>query len=54
MNRKRGGFIVSPDFNWGNIKLQNLLEKELNIPLIVNNCTQIMILGDIWGRKASK
>lgn len=54
VNRKSGEIILSPDFNWKNVKLQSLLEKELDIPVIVDNCTRVMALGEIWGRNASK
>jgi predicted NBD/HSP70 family sugar kinase len=54
VNKKNGIIVLSPDFNWENVRLQSLLEKELDLPVVVDNCTRVMALGENWGRDANR
>jgi len=43
---KKGVVELSPDFNWKNVPLENLLASELNYPVVIDNCTRVMMLGE--------
>ena len=45
---------LSPDFNWKNVQLKNLLASELNYPVVIDNCTRVMMLGETWFGNAKK
>jgi len=45
---------LSPDFNWKNVQLKNLLASELNYPVVIDNCTRVMMLGESWYGNAKK
>lgn len=36
----------SPDFGWSNINLQEILQKEIDIPVFYDNSTRLMALGE--------
>jgi len=50
----RGFIKLSPDFNWSNIFLSDLLSSELNFPVKIDNCTRAMVLGEKWYGNAKK
>lgn len=50
----KGLIKLSPDFNWNNVSLENLLSSELNCPVIIDNCTRVMTLGEKWYGNAKK
>ncbi len=51
---KQSGYIsLSPDFNWKDVPLRSLLEETLKLPVIVDNCTRAMALGEKWHGSAS-
>jgi glucokinase len=54
VNSKKGVVELSPDFNWKNILLENLLASELNYPVVIDNCTRVMMLGETWYGNAKK
>ncbi len=46
---KNNGIIeFSPDFNWKKIKMRDLLTSKLGFPVIIDNCTRAMVLGERW------
>ena len=48
IDKKKGNVVLSPDFNWKNIPLHSLLEAELGLPVVIDNCTRAMALGEKW------
>ena len=48
VDSSNGIIELSPDFNWENIKLRDLLTSELGFPVIIDNCTRAMVLGERW------
>jgi len=43
------GFIhFSPDLEWENVPLRDILERETGLRVIVDNCTRVMALGEKW------
>lgn len=46
---KRRGFVkFSPDFNWRDVHFRRLLEQRLRLPVVINNCTRVAALGEMW------
>jgi len=41
-----GLILRSPDMGWENVNIKAILEKSLNLPLRVDNCTRAMALGE--------
>ena len=48
VEKNNGLIIFSPDFNWRNISIAELLEKKSGLPTIADNCTRVMTRGEIW------
>ena len=48
VDSNNGIIKLSPDFNWKNIHLRDLLTSELRFPVIIDNCTRVMVLGERW------
>ena len=48
VDSSNGIIELSPDFNWKNIHLRDLLISELGFPVIIDNCTRVMVLGERW------
>jgi glucokinase-like ROK family protein len=47
------GFIsFSPDFGWRDTPLQSLVEKRLNAPTVIENCTRVMAFGEKWQQES--
>lgn len=43
------GFITfSPDFGWQDVPFRSLVEKRLNLPVTIDNCTRVMAFGEKW------
>jgi glucokinase len=43
------GFIhFSPDLEWENVPIREILERETGLRVIVDNCTRLMALGEKW------
>lgn len=51
---KTGVVHYSPDFGWRDVPLKKLLEEQFNVPVIVNNCTRTMALGELWFSELSE
>lgn len=50
VNKKRGIVIMSPHFKWKNLEIKKKLEKEYNIPVIVENDVRAMLMAEnIYG-----
>ena len=46
---KRAGHVkFSPDFNWRNTYFKQILEERLAVPVVINNCTRVAALGEMW------
>lgn len=46
---KRTGYVkFSPDFNWRNVYFKQVLEERLGLPVVINNCTRVAALGEMW------
>ena len=46
---KRTGYVkFSPDFNWRNVYFKKVLQDRLGLPVVVNNCTRVAALGEMW------
>lgn len=46
---KRSGYVkFSPDFNWRNVYFKQILEERLALPVVINNCTRVAALGEMW------
>ena len=47
INSKNNIIEFSPDFEWSNINLQEILQKEIDIPVFYDNSTRLMALGEL-------
>lgn len=48
VDSSKGYIHFSPDFNWKDVPLRNLVEEDTNLPVVVDNCTRSMALGEQW------
>ncbi|MBM3293693.1 MAG: ROK family transcriptional regulator [Candidatus Aminicenantes bacterium] len=48
INRKRNIVEFSPDFHWHNVDVVGALSKTLPYPIIIDNVTRVMALGEMW------
>lgn len=46
VDKKRGFIHFSPDFNWHEVPLKQLLETAIGKSVIVDNCTRVIALGE--------
>ncbi|MAT42128.1 MAG: hypothetical protein CL609_07285 [Anaerolineaceae bacterium] len=46
VNHQQGLNVLAPRLGWKNIPIQNILQKELNVPVIVDNNVRTMALGE--------
>jgi len=44
----KGYIYFSPDFDWKDVDIKSLLEKKTGFPVVVDNCTRTMTLGEQW------
>lgn len=54
INKKQGFIDVSPDFDWNNVPMQEILEKQFDLPVVIDNCSRVMALGEMWHGAAKK
>ncbi len=54
VNKRSGEIKLSPDFNWHNVPLKSRLEEEMERPVVVDNCTRVMALGELWNGEAGR
>jgi glucokinase-like ROK family protein len=47
INSKNNVIEFSPDFEWSNINLQEILQEEIDIPVFYDNSTRLMALGEL-------
>ncbi len=48
INREKDIVEFSPDFNWKNVDIKTHLQEKFNIPIIYDNVTRVMALGELW------
>ena len=48
VEKAKGLIIFSPDFNWRNVYIVDILEEKSNLHTIADNCTRVMTRGEIW------
>jgi len=48
IDKSRGFIDVSPDFDWHNVPMQKILEQRFNLPVVIDNCSRVMALGEMW------
>lgn len=48
VQKSRGYVKYSPDFGWRNVHFGKILRETLDIPVIINNCTRVAALGEMW------
>jgi len=48
VNSVKGYIHFSPDFGWKDVDIKSLLEKKTGFPVVVDNCTRTMTLGEQW------
>jgi glucokinase-like ROK family protein len=48
INKEKGYIDVSPDFDWKNVPMQQILEQKFKLPVVIDNCTRVMALGEMW------
>jgi len=54
INRKKKIVEFSPDFDWLDAAVHDVLEKHFGFPLIFDNVTRVMALGELWYGIGSK
>jgi len=52
VNKEVGYITESPDFNWRDVPLKTQLEDALKLPVVIDNCSRVMALGEKWYGKA--
>jgi glucokinase-like ROK family protein len=48
VDKSAGVITFSPDFNWKDIAITNILQQSTGLPTIADNCTRVMARGEIW------
>lgn len=48
IDRDRKIVTFSPDFGWKNVDIRGALRKGCNLPIIFDNVTRVMALGELW------
>lgn len=46
VDKQDGHILFSPDFNWKDVPFRSVLEKEMGLPVVIDNCTRVMALGE--------
>jgi predicted NBD/HSP70 family sugar kinase len=54
VDKNRGHIDLSPDFEWKDVPMQALLEKQFKMPVVIDNCTRAMALGELWHGSAKE
>ena len=51
VEKTQGLITLSPDFNWHDVQIVNVLQERSQFPAVADNCTRVMALGEIrYGR----
>ena len=53
VDSQRGVICISPDFNWENIEINKAFREMMKFPIVSDNCTRAMLLGDKWVKKSN-
>lgn len=48
INKDNGVIEYSPDFHWNNVDLVEILQKFTDLPIILDNVSRVMALGELW------
>jgi glucokinase-like ROK family protein len=48
INRERNIVEFSPDFHWHNVDVRAALARDVDIPVVFDNVTRVMSLGEMW------
>lgn len=48
VNKKNGIIEYSPNFGWNNVDITQPIKKKYNIPVVVDNVSRVMALGELW------
>lgn len=48
VNSIEGYIYFSPDFDWKDVDIKSMLEQQTGFPVVVDNCTRTMTLGEQW------
>jgi glucokinase-like ROK family protein len=48
INRERNIVEFSPDFHWHDVDVRAELAREVDIPIVFDNVTRVMALGEMW------
>jgi glucokinase-like ROK family protein len=48
INRQENTVAFSPDFNWRDVDIHTPLAQRFDIPIIFDNVTRVMALGELW------
>ncbi len=48
INKRKNIIEFSPDFHWENIDIINRLQKSCDIPMIIDNVTRVMAIGELF------
>jgi glucokinase-like ROK family protein len=48
INREKGVVEYSPDFHWINVDIAGALARRCKLPIIFDNVTRVMALGELW------
>lgn len=46
IDKQDGHILFSPDFNWKDIPFRSHLEEAMGLPVVIDNCTRVMALGE--------
>lgn len=48
VNKAHGFVKFSPDFGWENVYFQKAIEERLHLPVVIDNCSRVAALGEMW------
>lgn len=48
INREKNIVAYSPDFHWSNVDVVGLIRARCDLPVIFDNVTRVMALGELW------
>ena len=48
INKDNGVIEYSPDFHWKNVDLVEILQQFTDLPIILDNVSRVMALGELW------
>ncbi|MGB5849798.1 MAG: ROK family transcriptional regulator [Ignavibacteriaceae bacterium] len=48
VNKIKNVIEISPDFHWKNVDIEKAISEKCKLPLIFDNVTRVMALGELW------